>query len=181
MGQKRMWLGTCVVALVGAAATLVPVGLAGASTSALGASTKGSNPGSPLCSYIRSEEKGSSSAGAAFAKGLVAGNASSAKEALVKAFGAVGTDIQKAENQSFVKSAPANVRAAFKGLAAGVNKLKTALSHANGMTTLEQSFSAVGANPAFVKDNNTVDKWATGICGSAIIKSTTVSSSIGTP
>jgi hypothetical protein len=181
MGQKRIWLGTCGVALVGAAVTLVPVGLAGASASALGASAKGSDPGSPLCTFIRGEEKGSDSAGSALAKGLVAGNASSAKEALTKAFGAVGTDIQKAESQSFVKSAPANVRAAFKGLAAGVNKLKTALTHANGITSLETSFSAIGANPAFVKDNTTVTKWATGICGSAIIKSTTVGSSNGTP
>jgi hypothetical protein len=174
MRQTRRWFGSGAVALLGLTLTVVPVGLAGAST-------KGSNPSSPVCGFIRSEQKGSSSAGADLAKGLETGNPNTAKQALLKGFGALETDIQKAETQSFVKSAPANVKSAFKGLAAGVDKLKTALKNANGLASLETAFASVGGNASFNRDNTTLDKWATSICGSAIVKTTTVGSSATTP
>ena len=121
MRHRRTWLGLC-IGVIGVALTLAPMSAASAHskqkpkhhTTKHSNSKKGSNPGSSMCQDIKSEENGNSQVGVDVEKAIESGNFATAKQALLNSYGADVSSVNKA--LSVIKSAPANVQAAFKNL-----------------------------------------------------------------
>jgi hypothetical protein len=67
--------------------------------------------------------------------------------------------------ESDLRSAPANVQAAMKGLFTFESNLKSAISNASSTTQLESSLITLGQNPALKTDSLTLANYVTSLCG----------------
>jgi hypothetical protein len=180
MRHRRAWLGFC-VGVMGVALTLAPMSAASARSShkpkhqpSHHSNSKGSNPGSSMCQDIKNEESGNAQVGLDVEKSITSGNFSTAKQALLNSYNADLSNVNKA--LSAIKSAPSNVQAAFKNLLSYVQQVKTDIENASSLQGLITSFESLGQNTKIVTDGTTISNWATSVCGSSILPTTTTSS-----
>jgi hypothetical protein len=180
MRHRRTWLGLC-IGVIGVALTLAPMSAASAHSkpkpkhhTTKHSNSKGSNPGSSMCQDIKSEESGNSQVGVDVEKAIESGNFATAKQALLNSYGADVSSVNKA--LSVIKSAPSNVQAAFKNLLSYVQQIKTDIENASSLQGLIASFETLGQNTKIATDGTTISTWATSVCGSSILPTTTTSS-----
>ena len=180
MRHRRAWLGFC-VGVMGVALTLAPMSAASAHGKqkpkhhpSHQSNSKGSNPGSSMCQDIKNEESGNSQVGLDVEKAIESGNFATAKQALLNSYNADLGNVNKA--LSAIKSAPSNVQAAFKNLLSYVQQVKTDIQNASSLQGLITSFESLGQNTKIVTDGTTISNWATSVCGSSILPTTTTSS-----
>ena len=186
MRHRRAWLGFC-VGVVGVALTLVPMSAASAhskpkpkhhashhSNSKGSSNSEGSNPSSSMCQDIKNEESGNSQVGQDVEKAIASGNFATAKQALLNSYSADVANVDKA--LSVISSAPSNVQAAFKNLLTYVQQIKTDIENASSLQGLISSFETLGQNTQIAADGTTISTWATSVCGSSILPTTTTSS-----
>ena len=168
MRQRSRWVGIG-AAVLGLTLTLAPL------TAASAKSTKGSAPNSAMCKTVKSEQGGSSAAAGAIEKAMTSGNFASAKQAMLKAYNLDFNQVQKA--LGVIKSAPANVQAAFKDLLSFVKQFRTAIQNSTSTTSLLAAFETLGKNPKLETDGTTISNWYTGVCGGTLTTTpTTVTS-----
>ena len=177
MRHRRTWLGLS-IGVIGVALTLTPLSAASAHSkpkpkhhTTKHSNSKGSNPGSSMCQDIKSEESGNSQVGVDVEKAITSGNFATAKQALLNSYGADVSSVNKA--LSVIKTAPANVQAAFKNLLSYVQQIKTDIENASSLQGLISSFETLGQNTQIATDGTTISTWATSVCGSSILPTTT--------
>ncbi len=184
MRHRRTWLGLC-IGVIGVALTLAPMSAASAhskpkpkhhTSQHSNSNSKGSNPGSSMCQDIKSEENGNAQVGVDVEKAIESGNFATAKQALLNSYGADVSNVDKA--LSVIKSAPSNVQAAFKNLLSYVQQIKTDIENASSLQGLITSFETLGQNTQIATDGTTISNWATSVCGSSILPTTTTTASL---
>jgi hypothetical protein len=166
--SKWQWIS---IGVLGVAMALTPVSVAAASNHKpkhpSSSHVNGSAPGSAMCKDVKNEQAGSNSAGTAIEKAIESGNFATAKQAMLNSYNADLSNVQKA--LGVIKSAPANVQAAFKGLLGFVQKIKSDIQNASSEQGLITSFSSLGQNPQLVTDSTTIANWYTSVCGGALV------------
>jgi hypothetical protein len=170
--QRAKWLGIVVGAL-GFALTVVPVSAASATSHGHHASTnvKGSNPNSAMCKDVKTEQTGSSSLGTSIEKSITSGNFAEAKQAMLNAYNADLSNVQKA--LAVIKTAPPNVQAAFKNLLSFVQQIKNDIAGASSLQGLATSFGTLGKNTQLASDGTTIADWYASVCGGPLVTPTT--------
>lgn len=175
MTQHSKWLGI-VTGVLGLVLTLAPMTAASASShkSRHHSNTKGSAPNSTVCKDVKNEESKTSSTGSAIEKAVTSGNFATAKQAMLNAYDADLSDVNKA--LGVIKTAPAKVQSAFKNLLSYEKQFKTAIENAQSEQALIASFATLGKDTQIETDGTTIANWYTGLCGgSPIVTTTTVS------
>ncbi len=173
MKQRRTWQGIC-IGLIGVAMTLAPMSAASASHKKHHSShINGSNPKSAMCQDVKSEQTGSSSVGSSLGKAMASGNFAAAKQAMLNAFTTDQASVQKA--LGVIRTAPANVQAAFKNLLSFVQRVKTDIQNASSEQALIASFETLGKNPQLQTDGVTIANWYASVCGGTLATTSTTS------
>ncbi len=186
MRQRRTFMGLS-IGVIGVALTLVPMSAASAHSShkpkhhhssgksnGTKSNSKGSNPSASMCQDIKNEESGNSAVGANVEKAISSGNFATAKQALLNSY---NTDLKSVSTAlAAIKSAPANVQSAFKNLLSYVQQIKTDIENTSSLQGLITSFESLGQNTQLAADGTTISNWATSVCGSSILPTTTTSS-----
>jgi hypothetical protein len=172
--QRSRWVGIC-IGVLGVTLALAPLSAASANShkGKHSSSTKGSNPNSAMCKDVKSEQTSSSSTGLAIEKAMTSGNFAQAKQAMLNAYNGDLNNVQKA--LGVIKTAPANVQTAFKGLLTFVKQIKTDIQNASSLQGLVTSFASLGKNPQLEADGVTISNWYTGVCGGTLVTTTTAS------
>jgi hypothetical protein len=176
---NRRFLQGVSVAFVGLALACAPMAAASAHTKAKHhkpakhhssktvAKTKGgTNPNSSICTSVNSAENSSSNLGSSLEKAFAGGGISdfaSAKQAMLNSMNTALKEEGPAE--SALRSAPANVQAAMKGLFAFESSFKAAVTNATSATQLVASLSTLGQNPQLEADGTTIANYVTSLCG----------------
>jgi hypothetical protein len=168
---QGLWIGVFGVAL-----TLAPMSAAGAHTNHRGrhhssGSVKGSNPGAAMCQDVKNEQSDSSSVGQAIEKAIESGNFAGAKQAMLNAYDADLGNVQKA--LGVIKSAPANVQAAFRNLLTFVRQIRTDIQNASSEQGLITSFETLGKNAQLESDGATIANWYASVCGGPLVTTPT--------
>src|SRR5271165_2467519 len=115
---------------MGVALTLAPISAASAHRPRhhhTSSHTNGSAPSSAMCQDVKAEEAGSSSIGLSIEKAMASGNFAAAKAAMLNAFNTDQGAVQKA--LAVIKTAPANVQAAFQNLLSYVQQIKNDIAN----------------------------------------------------
>jgi len=154
--------------VLGIALGLAPLSAASAATDR---STKGSNPNSAMCRDVKTEQSGSSSVAGAIEKAITSGNFAQAKQAMLKSYSTDQGDVQKA--LAVIRTAPANVQAAFKNLLSYVKQIRADIQNASSLQGLITSFSTLGKNTQLETDGTTIANWYTSVCGGSPVTNTT--------
>jgi hypothetical protein len=173
--QRSKWIGIC-SGVLGLTLALAPLTAASAKSHKPkhgSSAVKGSNPGSAMCLDVKAEQSSTSSTGSAIEKAIASGNFAAAKQAMLGAYNADLGDVNKA--LAVIKTAPANVQAAFKGLLSFETQLRNDIENAQSEQALITSFSTLGKDTALQTDGTTIANWYTSVCGGTQITSTTVS------
>jgi hypothetical protein len=165
--QRSRWVGIC-AGVLGLTLALAPL------TAASAKSTKGSAPHSAMCRTVKSEQSGSTAASSAIEKAMTSGNFAAAKAAMLQSYNVDFNQVQKA--LAVVRTAPANVQAAFKDLLGFVKQLRTSIQNSTSLTSLLASFETLGKNPKLETDGTTISNWYTSVCGGTLETPTTVTS-----
>jgi hypothetical protein len=136
-------------------------------TSKTVAKTKGgTNPTSSICTAVNSAQSSSGNLGSALGKvfeGGAVNDFASAKQAMLNSINDALKEEGPAENA--LRSAPANVQAAMKGLFTFESNLKTAVANASSAVALTSSLATLGQNPQLESDSLTVANYVTSLCG----------------
>jgi hypothetical protein len=175
---NRRFLQGVSVAFVGLALACAPMAAASAhnkpkhkpakhhSSKTVAKTKGGSNPNSSICTAVSSAQNGSSGLSSSLEKAFAGGGISdfaSAKQAMLNAMNTALKEEGPAE--SALRSAPANVQAAMKGLFAFETSFKTAVTNATSATQLVTSLSTLGQNPQLEADGTTIANYVTSLCG----------------
>jgi hypothetical protein len=124
-------------------------------------------PGSSLCVAVASAENSSRNVGSSIEKAMLQGvesnNFATAQHAMLTAL----SESQKEEGLalSALKSAPANVQAAMKGLFTFVGSYETAIKNATSFTQLETSLTSLPGESTAEAEGVTVTNYVTQQCG----------------
>jgi hypothetical protein len=181
---NRRILQSIGVAVIGLAVACAPMTIASAHkakhpkpkhhASKTTAKKGGSNPTSSICLAVNSAQSSSSNLGVAMEKIFTSGAAGDFGTAKQEMISAMNTAL-KAEGPALsdLRSAPANVQTAMKGLFTFESNLKTAISNASSITQLATSLESLGQNPQLKTDSLTVANYVTSLCGAST--TTTVS------
>jgi hypothetical protein len=134
------------------------------------------NPGSKLCVEAYAGESNPSAAGSAVEKAMISaetsGNWNAAKQALDSAMSASLKDESQAE--SALRSAPANVQTAMKGLFTYVQSFETAINNSTSFTQFAASMESLVQNSAIQADSTTLTNYLTQQCGPPPTTTTTI-------
>ena len=126
-----MSLGTVLMA---ASLALLPLSAAGADSAHRGkhhhtsTTVAGSAPNSTVCQDVKQEQTNQGGLGSSIASQIESGNFAATKQALLNAFNTDQGSVQKA--LAAIKSAPANVQAAFHNILGYVQQIKNDASRA---------------------------------------------------
>lgn len=175
MEQRSKWLGIC-AGVLGLTLSMAPLAAASAANykaNSHSTSTKGSNPSSAMCKDVKTEQSGSNSVSTAIDKAMTSGNFAETKQAMLSAYNVDQGDVQKA--LSVIRTAPANVQAAFKNLLSFVKQIRTDIQNASSLQGLVASFATLGKNTQLETDGVTISNWYTSVCGGPLATTTTVS------
>ncbi len=121
--------------------------------------------GSAECKNFLNTEKGSSGLGTALQKAME--NAGSGFAGVQQAFITYFNTVEKYEApfEAELRSAPANVQAAGKGIFAFFNTLKSDVANATSLEQLGTSMESLGTNSAVRSDAQTLANYFGSICG----------------
>jgi hypothetical protein len=159
----RTWQGIG-ICIIGAGLALAPL-------TAAGASKKHHNPSpSAVCTDVKSEQQSSSSVGLSIERAIQSGNFATAKQAMLRAYNADLNNVRKA--YGVIKTAPANVQAAFKDILTFAQQIKTAIQNANSEQQLLVSFESLDKNPKLATDGTTIANWFVSNCGGSAATTT---------
>jgi hypothetical protein len=170
------------IAVIGLALALLPLSAASASShkakhhkthhsTTTTKPKKGSNTGSALCKDLRAEEANSAALGGSIAAAIESGNFATTQKDLLAAFNA---DLKvSAPALAQLKSAPANVQSAMKGLISFISTFKSDVANASSEAAMEQSFETLGTSTQLKTESATVAAYVTGQCGSITTTTTT--------
>jgi hypothetical protein len=176
VGQRR-FLQCTSVAVLGAALACAPMAAASASNhkakhhkakhhTSKTVSKSGSNPTSSICTAVDSAQSSSGNLGAALGKVITDGGLSNFATAKGEMIAAINNSLKEegpAENA--LRSAPANVQAAMKGLFTFASTLKTDISNASTPVQLASSMSTLGQDTSVRADSLTLANYVTSLCG----------------
>jgi cobalamin biosynthesis Mg chelatase CobN len=127
----------------------------------------GLNPGSKLCVEAYAGESNSGAAGSAIEKAMISaetsGNWDAAKQALDAAMNASLKEESQAE--AALRSAPANVQAAMKGLFTYVQSFETAINNSSSFTQFATSMESLVQSSGIQADSTTLTNYLTQQCG----------------
>ena len=136
----------------------------------------GLNPGSKLCVEAYAGESNSGDVGTNLEKAMVSaetsGNFNAAKQAMDAALNASLKDEASAE--AALRSAPANVQAAMKGIFAYVQSFETAINNASSLTQFASSMESLVASSKIAADSTTLANYLTAQCGPPPTTTTTI-------
>jgi hypothetical protein len=135
--------------------------------------TKGSNPNSAICKDVKAEVVSLSTVGTSIEKAMTSGNFAQVKHVLLNTYNVDARNVQKV--MSVIKTAPPNVRAAFKNLLSSVKQMRTDIQNTSSLHGLIASFATLGKNPQLESDGVTIANWYTSLCGGTALTTTTVS------
>ena len=96
------------------------------------------------CTALNGEQTQSSKLASTLEKAFASGNFATIRSAMLAEFTTEGQDVSKVE--ALLRSAPANVKAAFATIAKAFTQLKTAIGSATSLTQLEGSLATLGSN-----------------------------------
>jgi hypothetical protein len=131
---------------------------------------KGQNPGSALCTSLKSEQSSSTKLGEAVSAAFESGSFARAKKDMVNALNLGLKEVSPALQA--LHSAPASVQSAMKALFKFEGNLKSAIENASSMTALESSFETLGKNPQLQANSLVVTNYITAQCGSLVTTTT---------
>jgi hypothetical protein len=134
---------------------------------------KGSNPGSSLCTDLKSEESSSSKLGSTIAAAIESNNYPAAKQDMLNTLNSAEKDAGPALSK--LSNAPSNVRNAMKTLISFYNTFKTTIENSTSFEGLTASLAALAKNPQLAADGTTVSNYVTSQCGSILPTTTTPS------
>jgi hypothetical protein len=125
------------------------------------------NPGSKLCAEAYAGETNSGNVGSAvetaMESALASGNFDAAKQAIIAA---LNTSLkEEAPAEAALRSAPANVQAAMKGLFAFVSSYETAINSASSFAQLGTSIESIAQTSGVQADATTLANYLTQQCG----------------
>jgi hypothetical protein len=173
--QRSKWIGIC-SGVLGLTLALAPLTAASAKSHKPkhhSSSVKGSNPSSAMCLDVKTEQSSTSSTGSAIEKAMTSGDFATAKQAMLSAYDADLANVNKA--LAVIKTAPANVQTAFKGLLSFETQFRNDIQNAQSEQALLASFETLGTNTSIETDGLTISNWYTSVCGGTPITTTTVS------
>jgi hypothetical protein len=132
-------------------------------TTTLPKRVNGSNPGSALCRSLNGENTDSVKIESAFTKAFASKNCAASKKTMRAA---VNRGV-KEEGPALkaMRSAPAAVQTAIKGLFTFDASLKTDIQKATSINSLETSMSALGTNTTLTADSTAVTNYINTQCG----------------
>jgi len=119
-------------------------------------------PGGSVCTFL-DDQAGSSHIASAMESAIESGNFASAQSTLLNLFSLIAKDAPTAE--AALKSAPANVQAAFKTMISFDAQFKTAIAGATSFAGLGMALASLGQNPALQSASTTVGNYASEKCG----------------
>jgi hypothetical protein len=121
--------------------------------------------GSAECKNFLNTEKGSSGLGTALEKAMASAGSGFAgvQQAFITYFNTV--EKYEAPFEAELRSAPANVQAAGKGIFAFFNTLKSDVANATSLEQLGTSMESLGTNSAVQSDAQTLANYFGSICG----------------
>ena len=126
-----------------------------------------------MCLDVKTEQSSTSSTGSAIEKAMTSGDFATAKQAMLSAYDADLANVNKA--LAVIKTAPANVQTAFKGLLSFETQFRNDIQNAQSEQALLASFETLGKNTSIETDGLTISNWYTSVCGGTPITTTTVS------
>lgn len=187
MGQRRL-VQVFSVSVLGIALACAPMAVASAHskkhpkpkhhTSKTVTAKSGLNPGSKLCVEAYAGESSSGDVGTNLEKAMISaetsGNFDAAKPAMIAAINASLKEEGPAE--AALSSAPANVRAAMKGLFGYVQSFETAINNASSFAQFATSVETLAQNSAIKADSLTLANYLTQQCGPPPTTTTTSAS-----
>jgi len=134
----------------------------------LGASWAGAkpSPSSATCKAITREEAGATAGGSAIEKALASGNFGAARRQMLKAYNTELSNVNRAV--AVTKSAPPNVRAAFKNLRTYVQRIRNEIRNAASLEQLVSKLRALGGDPHLQADGVVIADWAASVCGTPV-------------
>jgi hypothetical protein len=173
--QNRRLFQACSVAALGVGLACAPMTLASANSQPKNhhkapkhhTSKKPTfTSGSAECKNFLNTVKGSSGLGTAFEKAMA--GAGSGFAGVQQAFLSYFNTVEKYEApfEAELRSAPANVQAAGKGIFVYFNTLKTDVANATSLQQLGTSMESLGTNSALRSDAQTLANYFGSICGS---------------
>jgi hypothetical protein len=141
---------------VSAALSLAPLAAAGAKP----------NPHSPTCQAIKREQAGATAAGFAIEKAIASGNFRAAKRDMLRAYDTDLSNVTRA--LAAIKSAPPEVRTAFKSLRTYVGRIRGDIKNAKSLSQLEVKLQTLGRDPKLQKDGAVIAQWTNTVCGTSV-------------
>jgi hypothetical protein len=155
--RRRTGAAAC-VAVVGVVLSLAPLGVPSAGAKV--------NPNSPTCRAIKREQAGATAAGFAIEKALASGNVGSAKRQMLKAYNTDLSNVTRA--LAVIKTAPPNVRTAFKNLRTYVGRIRADIKGATTVPQIVSQLQTLDRDPRLQADGSTIANWAASVCGTAV-------------
>jgi hypothetical protein len=192
MGQRRI-IQACSVTLLGFALACAPMAVASANTKkhhpkpkthqpakkkpkAKAVAKSGLNPGSKLCAEAYAGESNSGNVGSNLEKAMISaetsGNWDAAKQAMDTAL--IASLKGEAPAEAALRSAPANVQAAMKGLFSYVQSFETAINSSTSITQFATSMETLVQNSGIQADSTTLATYLTQQCGPPPTTTTTI-------
>jgi hypothetical protein len=123
----------------------------------------GTNPGSALCKALNGENTDSAKIEAAFTKAFASKNFAASKKAMLAAVN-LGVK-EEGPALSAMRTAPAAVQTAIKGLFTFDSTLKADIQKSTSIKSLEASLSSLGSNASLNSDSTTVTNYINAQCG----------------
>jgi hypothetical protein len=157
MRRRRTGAAAC-VAVAGVVLSVSPLGAAPTGAKA--------NPNSRACKAIAQEQAGATAAGFAIEKALASGNIGAAKRQMLKAYNTDLSNVTRA--LAVIKTAPPNVRAAFKNLRTYVGRIRSDIKGAKTVSQIVSELQTLGRDPRLQADGTTIANWAASECGTAV-------------
>ena len=175
--RSRRFLQGVSVAVIGFALACAPMAVASAhkakhpkpkhhTSKTVSKKKGGTDPTNSICVAINSAQSSSSNLGTALSKIFetgAAGDFATAKQEMIASMNAALKE--KGPAESALRSAPANVQTAMKGLFTFESNLEAAISNAASFTQLETSLLTLSQNSQVKTDSLTVANYVTSLCG----------------
>jgi hypothetical protein len=156
----RVWQGMY-FGVIALALTLTPLSAAGAGSPM--SSAHHAAPNGRTCHDVENVQPNPTALSKVLAKDLSSGHFEAAKKAMVTSYGTVVNNVNKAE--SVIKSAPANVRAAFKALRSYEEALENTVSGESSMTGIDNALARASNNTHIASYGGTIQNWIHSVCG----------------
>ena len=157
MRHRRTGAAACIAA-AGVVLSLAPLGASSAGAKA--------SPNSSTCKAIAREQAGETAAGFAIEKALASDNFGAAKRQMLKAYNKDLSNVTRA--LATIKTAPPNVRAAFRNLRTFVGRIRGDIKGATTVSQIETELQSLDRDPQLQADGTAIATWAASVCGTSV-------------